>query len=64
MKFWGVSSEDQIELMPVLQSWMSPGNSVLKFNIKEGVAATKSVVTAKLQQVLAIFVHLLNAKTA
>ena len=47
----------------MLQSWMSPRNSVLKLHIKECVADTKTIITAKLQQV-AIFVHLSNAKTA
>ena len=58
------SSEDQIRLMPMLGSWMSPGNSGLKLRIKERVADTKTIIKAKLQQVLAIFVHLPNAKTA
>ena len=57
-------SEDQIELMPMLGSWMSPGNSVLKLCIKERVADTKTIITANLQQALAIFVHLPDAKTA
>ena len=59
-----MSSEDQIELMPMLGSWMSPGNSVLKLHIKECVADTKNIITAKVQQALAIFIHLPNAKTA
>ena len=38
-----MSSEDQIKLMPMLGSWMSQGNSVLKLHIKERVADTKTI---------------------
>ena len=48
--------------MPMFRSWMSPGNSVLRLCIEEHIAYTKTIITAKLQQALAIFIHLPNAK--
>ena len=37
---------------------------MLKLRIKERVADTQTIITAKLQQALAIFIHLSNAKMA
>ena len=33
----GTSGEDQVELMPVFRSWVSPGDSMLRLCVEEGV---------------------------
>ena len=45
----GASGEDQVKLMAVLRSWVSPGDSVLGgLGIEERVTDTEAVMTAKL----------------
>ena len=42
------SGEDQVELMPVFRSWESPGDSMLRLCVEEGVTDTQPMLTAEL----------------
>ena len=36
------SGEDQVELMPVFRSWVSPGDSMPRLCVEEGVTVEKT----------------------
>ena len=42
------SGEDQVELMPVFRSWVSPGDSMLRLCVEESVTDTEPMMTAEL----------------
>ena len=41
------SGEDQVELMPVFRSWVSPGDSMLKLYVEEGVTDAQPMMTVE-----------------
>ena len=41
------SGEDQVELMPVFRSWVSPGDSMLRLCAADGVTDTQPMMTAE-----------------
>ena len=57
------SGEDQAELMPVFGSRVSPGDSMLRLCVEEGVTDAQPMMTAELQQELAILVHFSQCRT-
>ena len=54
--------EDQVELMPVFGSRVSPRDSMLRLCVEEGVADAQPMMTAELQQALVILIHFSNAE--
>ena len=39
--------EDQVELLPVFGSWVSPGDSMLRLCVEEGVTDAQTMMTAE-----------------
>ena len=56
------SGEDQVELMPVFGSRLSPGDSMLRLCVEEGVTDAQPMMTAERQQALAILLHFSSAE--
>ena len=52
-----MSCEDQVQLMPVFRSWMSPGYFVVWFVLKECVLHTQVVIAEQFEQSLTVAVH-------
>ena len=57
-----VSRKDEVELVPVLGPRVSPGHSVVKLSVGEGVGDAMTMKTAELQQTLSILVRLPDSK--
>ena len=44
-----MSGEDQVKLVPVLGSWVSPGDSVLELRVEECICDAETMVAAEFQ---------------
>ena len=52
-----VLCNDQVQLVPMSGTWVSPGDFMLQFGPKKGVGDTQIMKCAELKQTLLIFIH-------